>query len=181
MDDVSDLAPKKASSFLGRVTPVFLALLVTGGLIYWFVKPKPDIRYARSEAIILSQVEPGGKVLLKLERGAEVNVMLTKELNGWAMVTVPPSGSGFIQLNELDVDRRPVLTGAYRAKALGLPIRLREEPNPETAQVDEIPAGTMIQIWGYTETPTGKWAEITRYKEKGVGYILRDELEAASN
>jgi hypothetical protein len=38
---------------------------------------------------------------------------------------------------------------------------------------------TMVQVWGYTALPTGDWAEITRRKEKDVGYVLRDELEAA--
>ncbi|WP_085340920.1 hypothetical protein [Aquidulcibacter paucihalophilus] len=172
---------QKPSSFLGRAIPVLLALLATGGLIYWFVKPKPDIRYARTKAFIQSQIKPGGEVLQTLERGAEVNVMLSRELDGWAMVMVPPSSNGFIPLSDIDVDRRPVLTGAYRAKALQKPISLYEEPDPATAQTDAIPPGTMIQIWGYTETPTGKWAEITRYKEKRVGYVLRDELEAASD
>jgi hypothetical protein len=105
--------------------------------------------------------------------------MLAKELNGWVMVTVQPSTSGFIALSELDTDRRPVLTWAYKAKALQKAISLREEPNPNTLQVDEVPAKTMVQVWGYTAMPTGNWAEVTRYKEKGVGYVLRDDLEAA--
>jgi hypothetical protein len=86
---------------------------------------------------------------------------------------------GFIRLAEIDSDRRPVLTGAYKAKALQKAISLREEPNPAAQQVDEIPTKTMVQVWGYTATPTGSWAEITRYNEKKVGYVLRDELEAA--
>lgn len=171
-------APKK-SSLLGRIFPILIALAATGGLVYWFVKPKPDIRYARAASEVLSQIEPGGKVLVKLERGAEVNVLLTKELNGWATVMVAPSETGFIRLAEIDTDRRPVLTGAYKAKAVQKSISLRDEPNPAGLKVDDIPARTLIQVWGYTETPAGNWAEITRYNEKGVGYLPREELEAA--
>jgi hypothetical protein len=116
---------------------------------------------------------------MKLDRGAKVTVTLAKELNGFASVTIQPSTSGYMPLSELDTDRRPVLTGAYKAKALQKAISLREEPNPATAQVDQIPAKTMVQVWGYTATPSGNWAEITRYKEKGVGYVLREELDAA--
>ncbi|MCE2890593.1 MAG: hypothetical protein ACK5XZ_12775 [Hyphomonadaceae bacterium] len=171
-------APEKSSSF-GRIFPILIALVATGGLIYWFVKPKPDIRYARAASVVMSQIEPGGKVLVKLERGAEVSVLLTKELNGWATIMVGPSDAGFIRLAEIDSDRRPVLTGAYKAKAVQKSISLRDEPNPTGLKVDDIPAKTMIQVWGYTETPTGNWAEITRYNEKGVGYVPREELEAA--
>jgi len=181
MSSESNYAPDKSSSKLGRALPIFLALLASGGLVYWFIKPKPDIRYARSDVEVRSQIQPGGTVAMRLERGAEIEVILTKDLNGWAMVSVPPSSLGFIRLSDLDVDRRPVLTGAYRAKALAQAISLREEPNAMTAKVDDIPARTMIQIWGYTDTPSGKWAEVSRYKDKRIGYILRDELEAASD
>ncbi len=88
MSDTFDLTQKKRPASFGRLVPVLLALLATGGLIYWFAKPKPDIRYARSATIILSQIEPGGDVKAKLERGAEVSVILAKDLNGWAMVLV---------------------------------------------------------------------------------------------
>jgi len=179
MSDTFDLTQKKRPASFGRLVPILLALLATGGLIYWFAKPKPDIRYARNASNILSQIEPGGDVKAKLERGAEVSVILAKDLNGWAMVLVPPSDMGFIRLAEIDSDRRPVLTGAYKAKALQKAISLREEPNPAAQQVDEIPTKTMVQVWGYTATPTGSWAEITRYNEKKVGYVLRNELEAA--
>ena len=179
MSDEFDLAEQKRPHLFGRSIPILLALLATGGLIYWFVKPKPDVRYARASSVVMSQIKPGGNVLVKLERGAEVNVLLTKELNGWAMVMVSPSDTGFIRLAEVDTDRRPVLTGAYKAKAIQESITLREEPNPAASRVDELPAKTLVQVWGYTETPTGKWAEITRYNEKGVGYVLREELEAA--
>ncbi|WP_395778239.1 hypothetical protein [Aquidulcibacter sp.] len=164
---------------IGRVLPVVAAVIAVGGLTFWFVKPKPDVRYARVATTILDQAQPGSKVVTKLDRGAKVNVMLAKELDGWAMVTIQPSSGGFLPLSEIDTDRRPVLTGAYKAKALQKAISLREEPNPVTAQVDQIPAKTMVQVWGYTATPSGNWAEITRYKEKGVGYVLREELEAA--
>lgn len=171
-------APKKSFSF-GSAIPIFISLLATGGLVYWFVKPKPDIRYARAPTVVMSQIKPGGNVLVKLERGAEVNVILTKDLNGWAMVLVQPSDMGFIRLSELDSDRRPVLTGAYKAKVVQKAIILREEPNPVAPRVDDIPAKTIVQVWGYTATSTGSWAEITRYNEKNVGYVPREELEAA--
>ncbi len=164
---------------IGRVLPLVAAVMAVGGLTFWFVKPKPDVRYARVTTRILDQAQPGSKVVTKLDRGAKVNVMLAKELNGWAMVTIEPSSGGFLPLSEIDTDRRPVLTGAYKAKALQKAISLREEPNPVTEQVDQIPAKTMVQVWGYTATPSGNWAEVTRYKEKGVGYVLREELEAA--
>ena len=147
--------------------------------MFWFVKPKPDVRYARASTTILDQAQPGAKVVMKLDRGAKVTVTLAKELNGFASVTIQPSTSGYMPLSELDTDRRPVLTGAYKAKALQKAISLREKPNPNTLQVDEVPAKTMVQVWGYTAMPTGNWAEVTRYKEKGVGYVLRDDLEAA--
>jgi hypothetical protein len=172
-------ASSKNSFSLGRALPVLVALGAVGGLTFWFVKPKPDVRYARVATTILNQAQPGSKVVMKLDRGAKVNVMLATGLNGWAMVMVQPSSSGFMALSEIDTDRRPVLTGAYKAKALQKDISLREEPNPNTLQVDDIPAKTMVQVWGYTATPSGNWAEVTRYKEKGVGYVLRDELEAA--
>lgn len=179
MSDEFDLAQQKRPPSFGRLIPILLALVATGGLAYWFVKPKPDVRYARSASVIMSQIEPGGDVRVKLERGAKVSVVPTEELNGWAMVKVPPSVKGFIRLAEIDTDRRPVLTGAYKAKAVQKAISLREEPNPAAQKIDEIPTKTMVQVWGYTATPTGSWAEITRYNEKKVGYVLRDELEAA--
>lgn len=123
--------------------------------------------------------EAGAKVELKLERGAKVCVLLDTEPSGIALVATGGSHGGFIALSEIDTDRRPVLTGAYMAKALQKPTSLREEPNPATQTVDEIPVKAMVQVWGYTQTPTGTWAEITRYKEKEVGYVRRDELEAA--
>ena len=174
-----DLAQQRRPPSFGRSIPILLALVATGGVTYWFVKPKPDIRYARSASVIMSQIEPGGDVKVKLERGTEVSVVSTEELNGWAMVTVPPSGKGFIRLAEIDTDRRPVLTGAYKARAVQKAIYLREEPDPAAQKIGEIPTKTMVQVWGYTATPTGSWAEITRYNEKKVGYVLRDELEAA--
>ena len=169
---------KKAFS-IGRVLPVFVALLATGSLIYWFVKPKPDIRYVRAATNVTNNNEAGVKIEVKLARGAAVSVLLDKELNGMALVAIGSSQGGFIPLYEIDAERRPVLTGAYKAKALQKSIALREEPNPVTPQVDKIPAKTMVQVWGYTETPTGNWAEITRYNDKRVGYVRRDELEAA--
>jgi hypothetical protein len=179
MTEFPESASSKKPFAIGRALPVVAAVIAVGGLTFWFVKPKPDVRYARASTTILDQARPGSKVVMKLDRGAKVNIMLAKELNGWVMVTVQPSTSGFIALSELDTDRRPVLTGAYKAKALQKAISLREEPNPNTLQVDEVPAKTMVQVWGYTAMPTGNWAEVTRYKEKGVGYVLRDDLEAA--
>lgn len=40
-------------------------------------------------------------------------------------------------------------------------------------------AKAMVQVWDYTQTPSGNWAEITRFNEKGVGYVRRDGLETA--
>lgn len=40
-------------------------------------------------------------------------------------------------------------------------------------------AKAIIQVWGYTQTPTGNRAETTRYKEPEVGYVRRDGLETA--
>lgn len=179
MSNESDFVQPKRGFSLGRAIPIFLALFATGGLIYWFVKPKPDIRYVRAATTVTNKSETGATIVMKLERGAEVSVLLDKELNGNALVAVGETQGAFIPLAELDKDRRPVLTGAYRAKALQKSISLLEEPNPTTTKVDEIPARTMIQIWGYTETPTGKWAEITRYNQKNVGYVRHEELEAA--
>ena len=172
-------ASSKKPISIGRVIPVVAAVIAVGGLTFLFVKLKPDVRYARASTIILDQARPGAKVVIELVRGAKVNVTLAKELNGFASVTIQPSTSGYMPLSELDTDRRPVLTGAYKAKALQKAISLREEPNPSTLRVEEIPAKTMVQVSGYTAMPTGDWAEITRRKEKDVGYVLRDELEAA--
>jgi hypothetical protein len=155
MTEFPESASSKKPFSIGRALPVVAAVIAVGGLTFWFVMPKPDIRYARASTTILDQARPGSKVVMKLDRGAKVNIMLAKELNGWVMVTVQPSTSGFIALSELDTDRRPVLTGAYKAKALQKAISLREEPNPNTLQVDEVPAKTMVQVWGYTATPTG--------------------------
>lgn len=179
MSEFPESTSSKKSFSIGRILPFVVVLVAVGGLIYWFVKPKPDIRYVRAATVVTNKSETGAKVEMKLERGAEVIVFLDKELSGMALIGIGESQGAFIPLSEIDKDRRPVLTGAYKAKALQKAISLREEPNPSTVQVDEIPAKTMVQVWGYTATPTGDWAEITRYKEKTVGYVRRDQLEAA--
>jgi uncharacterized protein YgiM (DUF1202 family) len=179
MHEFPQATASKKSFSLARFLPVAVALGAVSGVTLWFVKPKPDVRYVRAATAMLDRAEPDSKVVMKLGRGAQVTVMLANELNGWAMITVQPSTSGFIPLSAIDKDRRPVLTGAYKAKALQKAISLQEEPHSGTAQVDQIPAKTMVQVWGYTATSGGNWAEVTRYDEKGVGYVLRDELEAA--
>jgi len=179
MTEFPEPSSSKKPFSIERALPIVAAFIAVGGLMFWFVKPKPDVRFARASTTILDQAQPGAKVVMKLDRGAKVTVTLAKELNGFASVTIQPSTSGYMRLSELDTDRRPVLTGAYKAKALQKAISLREEPNPNTPQVDEVPAKTMVQVWGYTATPTGSWAEVTRYEERRVGYVLRDDLEAA--
>lgn len=174
-------ASSKKPISIGRVIPVVAAVIAVGGLTFLFVKLKPDVRYARASTIIQDQARPGAKVVIELVRGGQVNVTLAKELNGFAIGTFQPSTSGFIPLSELNTDRRPVLTGAYKAEALQKAISLREEPNPSTLQVDEIPAMTMVQVWGYTAMPTGDWAEVTRYRERTLATCFGTNWKQPSN
>ncbi|GBF56947.1 hypothetical protein PbB2_00604 [Candidatus Phycosocius bacilliformis] len=163
-----------------RIIPIFLALLVAVGAAYWFFKPAPDIRFTRFETE-LREIGKSGKLIRKVPRNSKVEVVQELTESGVAVAFVDTNVGGVINLADLDTDRRPVLTGAYVAKALVEPVKLRAEPSPLAPIVAEIPARELIQIWGQTETPSGKWAEITRHKDKAVGYLPVKDLEAASH
>jgi hypothetical protein len=167
------------SSF--RIISIFLVLLVAGGAAYWVLQPKSDIRYTRFETDLRRAADKASTISAKLPRNTKLDVKVELKESGSAFVFVDSKTGGFVALSDIDPDRRPVLTGAYVAKALLGPVKLRDEPSPLAPIVDEIPARTVVQIWGQTETKTGKWVEITRNRERAVGYIPLAELEAASH